>query len=117
MNQEQADAIFGRYLKHHARCDLEEVLRLFDEDAFVEDPVGAEVHRGEAARRAFYSGTQTRNGPLEFERVGPSLFGRSELTAHVLAGITRPGSPPPMDVIYVLEFSPAGKIASLRAWY
>jgi len=117
MDRNRAEAIFDDYCALHARCDLEGVLGLFAPSAIVEDPVGSPVHRGVEACRAFYAGTQGRNGPLEIERIGPVLFGGLELAAHVRAGITRPGSPPPMDVIYVVHFSPEGRITSLRAWY
>ncbi len=117
MDRQRAEAIFDEYCALHARCDLEGVLRLFDPSAIVEDPVGSTVHRGADAYRAFYAGTQSRNGPLEIERIGPVLFGGGELAAHVRAGITRPGSPPPMDVIYVFKLSSEGRILSLRAWY
>lgn len=83
----------------------------------MEDPVGSPVHAGLEAIRAFYAGTHARNGTLRIERVGPALFGGEELAVHVRAAIERPGSPPAMDVIYVLGLSEAGHIRSLRAWY
>jgi hypothetical protein len=69
------------------------------------------------AIRAFYSATQARNGTLTIERVGPILVGGEELAAHVRAGLDKPKSPPPMDVIYTIRVTEAGRIASLRAWY
>lgn len=112
-----AEAVFERYLTHHAATELESTVALFEPDATVEDPVGGEVHRGIEAIREFYAGTQRRNGTLSIERIGPALFGGAELAAHVRAGLDREGAPPPMDVIYTITIGSSGRIAGLRAWY
>ncbi len=116
-SREGAEQLLSTYLASHAANDLAGVLALFESDAVVEDPVGSPVHQGLAAIRAFYAMTHETNGPLSIERVGPVLIGGDELVAHVRAALERPGSPPAMDVIYVVRVSPAGSIASLRAWY
>lgn len=117
MTREAAEAVFATYLDRHGKNDLEGVLALFEEDAWVEDPVGSPRHEGGEAIRAFYAATQAKNGPIMIERLGPSLVGGSELVAHVRAELVRPGSPPAMDVIYVVRLSDHERIASLRAWY
>lgn len=93
------------------------MLALFEPDATLEDPVGSEIHRGEQEIEAFYAETHARNGTMAIERVGAALFGGVELAAHVRASLDAPGSPPAMDVIYVITLSEGGRIRSLRAWY
>lgn len=117
MEQPSAEALFDAYLSRHASNELEGVLALFEDDARVEDPVGSPAHDGINAIRAFYAGTHVQNGTMTIERVGSFLVGGDELAAHVRAELDKPGSPPPMDVIYTIRISHAGRIASLRAWY
>ena len=115
--RESSEAAFAAYLERHARNDLAGVLELFSSSAVVEDPVGTPVWTGLEAIRSFYSGTYLRNGRMRVEPVGPVLVGGFELVAHVRAALDAPGSPPAMDVIYVIRFAADGKIESLRAWY
>ncbi len=117
MTREDAEACFDRYLARHGAADLEGLLSLFEPDATVEDPVGTPIHRGLEAIRAFYADSQARHGTLAIERVGPVLLGGSELAAHVRAGLHREEGRAPMDVMYTIRFSSAGRIAELRAWY
>jgi steroid delta-isomerase len=114
---ETAQALFEAYLARHATNDLEGVMALFEADAWVEDPVGSPIHRGLDAIRTFYRGTHRANGPMTIERVGPVLCGGAELAVHVRAKLDRPGSPPAMDVIYVIRLGDSGRIAALRAWF
>ena len=112
-----AEAIVAAYLSRHSANELEGVLELFESDARVEDPVGSPVHDGISSIRAFYTATHRANGTMTIERVGPALVGDREIAVHVRAGLHKPGSPPPMDVIYVIRLAPTGRIESLRAWY
>jgi len=115
--REEAESLVSAYLERHAANDLEAVVALFEEDAVVEDPVGSPAYVGRAAVRGFYAATHAANGPMRIERVGPILLGGDELSWHVRAALEAPGSPPAMDVIYVVRLSAEGRIASLRAWY
>ena len=117
LSVEGAERLVGDYLTSHASNDLEAVLRLFEDDARVEDPVGSPIHRGLPAIREFYAATHRANGPISIERVGPLLVGGAECALHVRAGLDAEGSPPAMDVIYAIRVGPSGRIASLRAWF
>jgi steroid delta-isomerase len=114
---ESAEALVTAYLEKHAANDLEAVIALFEEDATLEDPVGSPVRRGIDAIREFYAATHASNGPMAIERVGPVLLGGNEISVHVRAGLEKPGSPPAMDVIYVIRMGGNGRIESLRAWF
>ena len=114
---DEGEALIASYLAKHAVIDLDGVLALFQDDATVEDPVGSPIHHGIDAVRAFYAATHQRNGPMTIERVGSALHGGSEIAVHVRAALAKPGSPPAMDVIYVIRVGSLGKIASLRAWF
>ena len=105
------------YLTRHAANDLEGVIALFEEGATVEDPVGSEIHAGLSAVRAFYAKTHASNGRMSIERIGPILVGGNEVALHVRAGLDKPGSPKPMDVIYTIRFGATGGISSLRVWF
>ena len=113
----RASSLVEAYLAKHATNDLEGVIALFEADARVEDPVGSPVHDGLDAIRTFYRGTHAANGPMTIERVGPALYGGDEIAVHVRAQLDKPGSPPAMDVIYVVRLGPSGRIALLRAWF
>jgi len=111
------EALVAEYLEKHGTNDLEGVIRLFEEDATVEDPVGSPIHEGIEAVRAFYGATHANNGPMTIERIGSVLVGGDEIAVHIRAGLDKPGSPPAMDVIYVIRIGASGRIASLRAWF
>ena len=106
-----------RYLALHAETDLAGLLPLFAPDAIVEDPVGGEIRRGRDEIEAFYRATHESNGRLVIERVGPVVCGGGEAAAHVRARFASPPDAPTVDVIYVFGFDPAGRIASLRAFF
>lgn len=114
---EAAERLVGAYLSSHAANDLEGVLQLFEEEACVEDPVGSPVHSGLPAIRAFYAATHRANGTIAIERVGPLLVAGTECALHVRARLEAKGSPPAMDVIYVIRIGASGRIAGLRAWF
>ncbi len=113
----RAAELVEAYLAKHASNDLAGVIALFEADACVEDPVGSPMHEGLDAIRAFYRGTHAANGPMTIERVGPVLCGGDEIAVHVRAKLDRAGSPPAMDVIYVIRLGTSGRIAELRAWF
>ncbi len=97
--------------------DLEGLLSLFSGSAVVEDPVGAPVHQGLDAIRAFYRGAHERNGRLAIERIGTVLTCGDEVAAHIRVSPESPGDAMDMDVIYTLRLDKAGRIASLRAYF
>lgn len=111
------EALLTTYFAAHAANDLEAVLALFEDVATVEDPVGSAIHEGIDAVRAFYAATHERNGTMTIERVGPGLAGGDEIVVHVRAGLDKRGSPPAMDVIYLIRLGASGRIANLRAWF
>ncbi len=112
-----AEVLVERYLARHGANDLEGVVALFDDDATLEDPVGAPILRGRAAIRDFYRATHARNGPLVFEHIGPVLVGGDELAFHVRARLARDGASPGMDVVYTLRVDGDGRIRALRAYF
>ena len=116
-DMQRGEALVATYLECHGSNDLEGVIALFEEDATVEDPVGSPMHRGVGAIREFYRATHVSNGRMTIERVAAALVAGDELAVHVRAALDKPGSPPAMDVIYVIRLGASGRIASLRAWF
>ena len=117
MTHDARTDVFDRYLAAHVGDDTAAVLALFAEDAVVEDPVGSPPRVGRADIEPFYRSLHEANRDLRIERVGPTLVGGDQIAAHVRASLGLPGSPPPMDVIYVLRLGASGKISRLRAFY
>ena len=112
-----AERLAADYLARHAATDLDGVVAMFTEDAWLEDPVGAQREAGREAIRAFYRATHARNGRLLFERLGPVLVGGDELAFHVRARLARDPAGTATDVIYVLALDAVGRIRSLRAYF
>lgn len=117
MNREARTEVLDRYLAAHVGNDTEAVLALFAEDAVVEDPVGSPPRVGRADIGDFYRSLHEADRDLRVERVGPTLVGGDQVAAHVRASLGLPGSPPPMDVIYVLRLAASGRISRLCAFY
>ncbi len=117
MERRTAEQLVEQYLTRHATTDLEGVLALFNDDAWIEDPVGDPVRRGRAVIRGFYSDAHARNGRLVFERIGPVLVRGDEIAVHVRACLERDDAGPGMDVIYTLRVDGEGRIRGLRAYF
>lgn len=113
----RAEALVDAYLARHGGTDLAGVVDSFDEDAVLEDPVGAPAIRGRAAIREFYRATHARQGRLVFERVGPVLVRELELAVHVRARLEREPDARGTDVIYTIELGEDGRIRRLRAFF
>jgi steroid delta-isomerase len=99
-------------------------LALFEDDAVVEDPVGpcewdpaGQGQRGKAAIGGFYDMFSAAQEAFDFE-VHHLATGGSEVAAFVTLHFTfKDGSTRSQKVISVYKASPAGKIASLRAFW
>ena len=63
-SNDEMKAAMRAYIERINAVDLEGVLALFALDATVEDPVGAGVHQGADALRAFYSLALANNAKL-----------------------------------------------------
>jgi ketosteroid isomerase-like protein len=104
--------------------DREGWLALFEDDAVVQDPVGPSVfdpealgHRGREGIARFYDMAIASNKDVTFEIQGSYLCGdevANVVTLHITAGDDTRFQVP---CVIVYKASPAGKIASLRAFW
>jgi steroid delta-isomerase len=97
-------AVYDRYLERVSKGDVDGIVELYADDATIEDPVGSELRRGRDAI------TMRRSGQVH-------AAGREAATPLVV--LLGPEGPDQraLDVISVMRFDDAGKIASMRAFW
>ncbi|SIP98552.1 nuclear transport factor 2 family protein [Marinobacterium stanieri] len=117
ISAQKVQAVMQQYIERVDAVDVDAILELYADDAQVEDPVGAPVHRGKAAIEAFYrkglTGAKMRatlQGPVRASDAGS---GAIAFRVDVLEG-EMPGS---IDVIDVMEFNEKGQIRSMKAYW
>ncbi len=104
--------------------DRQRWLDLFEDDAFVQDPVGVSRmdpagngHHGKAAIAAFYDLFKQTMKQLDFTMHKSMLCG-DEVAAYITLHIaTHDGQKFDVDVLNVYKASKNGKIASLRSFW
>lgn len=107
-------AIYDRYPELVSKGDVDGIVALYAEDAWIEDPVGSERHQGIDAVRAFY---QAAAGTIVMKRTGPPRVVGSEAATPFVALLGPEGQQKALDVISLMTFDEAGKITSMRAWW
>ena len=100
----------NRYLETVSQGRPDDIAALYAEDATVEDPVGREVHIGRQAIRGFY--TSVENVKSKTEVVTLRALGNEAafFWRLIIGGMT-------IEIISVMTFDDAGKIASMRAYW
>ncbi len=99
-------------------------LALFDDDAVVEDPIGPSAfdpegvgHRGPAAIAAFYDKVIAPSESIRFD-IRQSFLCGDEIANVGVIRITFPGgSAVEVDGVYTYRRAPAGRLASIRAYW
>ncbi|MDB5396725.1 MAG: hypothetical protein JWM91_4231 [Rhodospirillales bacterium] len=99
-------------------------LDLFEDDAFVQDPVGpsrmdpsGNGHHGKAAIAKFYDLFKLSMKSLDFD-IHKSALGGEEVAAYVTLHITTQDDQKfDVDVLNIYRMSKNGKIASLRSFW
>lgn len=116
MKPEALRAVAERYAKLMGTGDWKAIVALFADDATMEDPVGAEVHRGIEAITVLYQ-TSSKIG-VGFEVTGPIRVAGSEVAFPLIATLpSKDGQKSFIDVIDLMAFNESGKISSLRAFW
>jgi steroid delta-isomerase len=100
----------NRYLETVSQGRPDDIAALYAEDATVEDPVGSEVHIGRQAIRGFY--TSVENVKSKTEVVTLRALGNEAafFWRLIIGGMT-------IEIISVMTFDDAGKIASMKAYW
>lgn len=103
------------YVDNITAGDLEAVLSLFSEDAVVEDPVGTDPARGQAALREFYTMACDSVGKMELEGNvrARDCWGACSMLAYPK------GAEDSMviETLDVMQFDEEGKIIAMQAYW
>ena len=114
---EEIRATVQRYAEVFSAGDKEGYVGLFADDATLEDPVGAGVHQGTEAIRAFWDMTREMTPSIELAVTGPIRVAGNEAAfpgeARPLLGEDRMMLP----IVDTLAFDDDGKITQLRAFW
>jgi steroid delta-isomerase len=110
----QIRKLYERYPEMVTKGDVDGIVALYAEDATIEDPIGAPLHRGIAAIRAFY---EAAAGTVTMKRVGPVHVAGREAATPLRVLIGPEGQKQVLDIISVMSFRDDGKIASMRAFW
>jgi len=108
-------AAIETYVASFEKKDLDTIVNLFAEDAWIEDPVGAKRQTGHEALRNFYQVAIDMNGRGELESdirvAGHEAAFAFSMTVDVGEDkfVTRP--------IDIMTFNDDGKITSMRAFW
>lgn len=108
-------SVYDRYLELLNKGDVDGIVELYADDATIEDPIGSELRRGCDAIREFYAASA---GHVNMRLAGSVHVAANE-AATPLVALLGPDGPDQraLDVISVMRFDDAGKIASMRAFW
>ncbi|WP_420429117.1 steroid Delta-isomerase [Algiphilus sp.] len=117
MNDEQGmKAAMQAYIDHFNAADPEAIVRLYAEDATVEDPVGSPVRQGREAITEFYRMAVQTGARLTL--AAPIRASHSNAAAMAFdVQLTMPEGPSVIRVIDVMTFNDAGKFQSMQAYW
>jgi steroid delta-isomerase len=103
-----------RYVALMNAGDADGIAALYADDATLEDPIGAPAQRGRAAILAWYRASA---GKVRLELTGPIRVAGGEAAFPLLGTLGTPASPAYLDIIDVMSFDAAGRVASMRAFW
>jgi steroid delta-isomerase len=97
--------------------DREGWLDLFDDDAWIEDPVGTPRHDGPEAIGAFFDMSSSMAESIELRQTGPVRVAAGECAFPMQARPDLGGTTFVVDIIDVLTFDDTGHITTMRAFW
>jgi len=114
---EHIRAAILRYFDRFAAGDVEGIVELFAENAYIEDPVGTPRIVGRDALRVFYRAGLEQTGGIRMEAEGAIRIAGT-IGACAAIGYCEQASPPfYFETLDVMTFDSAGKIASMLAYW
>jgi len=108
-------AVVEAYVAAFDEADANAVAELYAEAATVEDPIGAPIHNGRAAIRAFYAESMKTGARLKLE--GPVRVTQDYAVFPFSVNLTFDGGPKRIDVIDTFRFDDQGKVIEMRAFW
>lgn len=112
---EQMTAAVHAYVEAFEKGDPDAVAALYAEHCTVEDPVGAPIHSGREAVRAFYTASMQTGAKLKLE--GPIRVVGDYAVFPFSVNLNFEGSAKRIDVIDTFKFDEAGKVVEMRAFW
>lgn len=107
-------AVHG-YVAAFEHDSADEVAALYAADATVEDPIGAPVHTGREAIRAFYAESMQTGAKLKLE--GPVRVAGDYAVFAFSVHLNYDGSAKRIDVIDTFRFNEAAEVVEMRAYW
>jgi steroid delta-isomerase len=108
-------AVVEAYVAAFDKSDANAVAELYAENATVEDPIGAPIHKGREAIRAFYAGSMKTGAKLQLE--GPVRVTQDFAEFPFSVNLNFGGGPKRIDVIDTFKFDAQGKVIEMRAFW
>ena len=107
-------AVHG-YVAAFEAGSADQVATLYAQDATVEDPIGAPIHHGREAIRAFYAKSMKAGMKLALE--GPVRVSGDYAAFPFSVHLNFGGGPKRIDVIDTFRFNDANEVIEMRAFW
>lgn len=107
-------AAVNAYVDAFAKGDPDAVVKLFAEDATVEDPIGTPIQKGHAAIREFYARSMQTGAKLSLDTPVRTAEGYAAFAFSVKLNM---GGEKIIQVIDTFKFNEAGKVVEMRAFW
>ena len=114
-NPEKMEAAVNAYVAAFEAGSADQVASLYAQDATVEDPIGAPIHHGREAVRAFYAESMKTGAKLKLE--GPVRIAGDYAVFPFSVNLNYDGSPKRIDVIDTFRFNDADEVVEMRAFW
>jgi steroid delta-isomerase len=114
-SHEQMVATVHAYVEGFNRQDTDAVVRLYSQNATVEDPVGTPERRGIDAIRAFYASAVATGAKLSLD--GPVRTAGNSAAFAFSARVVMGGRPHQIDIVDTFAFDDHGKVLEMQAFW
>lgn len=112
---EKMEAAVHAYVAAFEASSADDVAALYAADATVEDPIGAPIHRGREAIRAFYAASMATGAKLALE--GPVRVAGDYAVFPFSVHLDFAGGAKRIDVIDTFRFNEAHEVVEMRAFW
>ncbi|WP_254287501.1 nuclear transport factor 2 family protein [Sphingomonas liriopis] len=109
------EAAVRAYVAAFDAGSADDVAALYAADATVEDPIGAPIHHGRAAIRAFYAGAMQTGAKLRLD--GPVRIAGDYAAFAFSVHLEYDGARRRIDVIDTFRFNAANEVVEMRAFW
>jgi steroid delta-isomerase len=114
-NPQKMEAAVHAYVAAFDAGSADAVAALYAQDATVEDPIGAPIHHGREAIRAFYAESMQTGAKLTLE--GPVRIAGDYAVFPFAVHLNYDGGAKRIDVIDTFRFNEADEVIEMRAFW